>query len=120
MAGDAPGLVVVPWYATAFRADRFEVALAEIAPVALRYGATEYSVIRSRDDRYRFQQVSAFPGRVAWERYWYGPEFQEFRATYTSWYQVPIVYEWQDLVVHGAIQPAEETEAEQQQSSAAG
>ena len=32
------------------RADALETALAEIAPLALRYGATEYSVYRSRDE----------------------------------------------------------------------
>ena len=116
MAEDVPGLVSIPWYATAFRADRLELALAEIAAIALRYGATEYSVLRSRDDRYRFQQIAAFPGKLAWERYWYGPEFEDFRARYTSWYQVPVVYEWQDLVAHGALQPAEDTAAEQEQA----
>ena len=30
----------VPWYATGFRGDQLEAALQEIAPVALRYGAT--------------------------------------------------------------------------------
>jgi hypothetical protein len=34
------GLIHIPWYATLFRGDRFEQALAEIAPVAMRYGAT--------------------------------------------------------------------------------
>ena len=41
MAGgpSKPGTVIIPWYATGFRADAFEAALNEIAPVALRYGA---------------------------------------------------------------------------------
>jgi hypothetical protein len=115
MAGraDIPGVVRVDWYATAFRPDRLEPALAEIADVSLRYGATEYSVYRSRDDRYRFTQFSHFPNRVSWERYWYGREFSDFRAHYAGWYQIPLVYEWQDLVAHGAVQPAEEEQAEQ-------
>ena len=34
------GSVIIPWYATGFRADSFEEALNEAAAVALRYGAT--------------------------------------------------------------------------------
>ena len=33
------GTVIVPWYATGFRADSFEAALNEVAATALRYGA---------------------------------------------------------------------------------
>mgnify|MGYP003491537262 CR=1 FL=1 len=34
------GVVNIPWYSTLFRGDQFEVALREIAPICLRYGAT--------------------------------------------------------------------------------
>ncbi len=46
MAGgdDKPGIVYVPWYATVFRKDSFAAAVAEVAPIALRYGATQYQV----------------------------------------------------------------------------
>ena len=54
------GTVIVPWYATGFRADGFEEALGEAAAVALRYGASSYGVYRARDDRYKFQQLAAF------------------------------------------------------------
>jgi len=40
----AAGVVQIPWYATLFRGDKFEAALREIAPVAMRYGATDYVV----------------------------------------------------------------------------
>ncbi len=98
-------LVHVPWYATVFRGDRLQDALAEIAPVALRYDATAYEVHRAREDRYRFLQTAAFDDQVAWERYWYGPEFIEWRARYTSCYQVPVVYGWHDLVTAGSFTP---------------
>jgi hypothetical protein len=115
MAGDdTPGVVFIPWYATGFRADRLELALADISEVSLRYGATEHSVYRSRDDRYRFLHVLKFPNRLSWQRYWYGPEFSDFRTEHSGWFQIPVVYEWQDLVVHGAVQPASETESQQQ------
>ena len=58
------GVVHIPWYATVFRGDRFEVALEEIAPLALRYGATEYAIYRSRDDAYKFLQLATFEEQV--------------------------------------------------------
>jgi hypothetical protein len=99
------GIVLIPWYATVWRGDRLEAAVEEIAPVALRYGATEYEVLRSREDRYRMRQTAGFERKIDFERYWYGPEFEAFRAEYASWYQVPIVYEWYERTVRGALEP---------------
>jgi len=56
----AAGVVHIPWYATVFRGDKFELAMHEIAPVAARYGATDYRVYRQRDDPYRFLQMATF------------------------------------------------------------
>jgi len=103
------GVVQVPWYATGFRGDELEAALAGIAPVALRYGATAYSVYRFRDDRYKFLQTAQFEDKMDWERYWSGPEFIDFRAMCSSWYQVPVVYGWSDLVVRGSIPASHES-----------
>jgi quinol monooxygenase YgiN len=97
------GSVHVPWYATGFRGDALEAALGEIAPLALRYGATSYHVFRMRDDRYKFLQVATFPDKAAWERYWAGPEFTRWRAVNSSYYQVPVVYGWADNVVEGSL-----------------
>ncbi len=68
------GTVIVPWYATGFRGDGFEEALNEVAAVALRYGASSYTVYRAKDDRYRFQQLAHFDNHADWERFWDGPE----------------------------------------------
>jgi hypothetical protein len=97
------GVVQIPWYATAFRGDKFEVALEHIAPVALRYGATDYRVYRNRDDRYKFTQMATFEDKLDFERYWYGEEFSAWRTDFSSWFQVPIVYTWSDLVLVGGI-----------------
>jgi hypothetical protein len=102
MAGG--GVVFIPWYATGFRADGLADALGEIAPVALRYGATDYAVYRSRDDRYKFMQTATFEDGVDFDRYWYGPEFSRFRTRHSSWYQVPVLYYWNDQVAAGAIE----------------
>ena len=97
------GVVNIPWYATLFRGDAFEVALREIAPLALRYGATDYEVMRSNDDRYRFFQFAHFEEKADWELYWYGQEFRTWRADYSSWYQVPLVYSFFNRVIAGAL-----------------
>jgi hypothetical protein len=97
------GTVIVPWYATGFRADGFEAALNEVAATALRYGASTYDVYRSRDDRYRFQQLATFEEKLDWERYWEGDEMVYFRARHSSWYQVPVLYGWWDHTAGGAI-----------------
>jgi quinol monooxygenase YgiN len=97
------GVVNIPWYSTVFRGDKFELALREIAPVSLRYGATDYEVMRSNEDRYRFFHFSHWPDKADWERYWYGPEFIDWRADYSSWYQVPLVYSFFDRVIAGAL-----------------
>ncbi len=99
------GTVIVPWYATGFRANEFEPALGEAAATALRYGASSYAVYRARDDRYKFQQLAAFEEYLDWERYWEGPEMIHFRATHSSWYQVPVLYGWWDLSTSGAVEP---------------
>ena len=96
-------VVHIPWYATFFRDDRFAVALMEIAPVALRYGASDYHVYRSRDDRYRFLQLASFAEKGDFERYWFGREFSDWRADYASWFQVPVVYSWFDRVIAGEL-----------------
>ena len=101
----AAGVVHIPWYATVFRGDKFQQALEIIAPMALRYGATEYEVHRSRDDRYKFLQMATFEDKLDWERYWYGDEFSAWRSDYSSWYQVPVVYSPTVLVASGRIGP---------------
>jgi hypothetical protein len=95
--------VHIPWYATGFRGDKLEAALAEVAPIALRYGATHYAVYRSHDDRYKFSQVADFKNKTDWVRYWDGPEMTRFRTMSSSWYQVPVLYQPNDIVAEGSM-----------------
>jgi hypothetical protein len=81
----------IGWYATGFRGDSFAEALQEIAPVALRYGATEWAVYRAIDDRYKFQQMATFESKAAGDLYWNSPDFSAWRTRYSSWFQVPVV-----------------------------
>jgi hypothetical protein len=102
MAGPSKGGVVhIPWYATGFRHDAFAEALAAFAPVVMRYGATEYQVFRSRDDRYKFLQTATFESKLDWERFWEGEEAITFRVNHQGWYQVPLLYVWNDRIAQG-------------------
>ena len=73
----------------------------------MRYGARTYAVHRFRDDRYKFLQTAEFETKLDFERYWHGPEFTDFRVLCSSWYQVPVLYSWADLVVEGTLEPEE-------------
>ena len=97
------GIVYVPWYATVFRGDKLSAMVAEIAPTALRYGATGYAVHRNRDDAYKILQMATFEHKLDWDRYWNGPEFVHFRAAAQGLFQVPILYSWNDLVIEGHL-----------------
>ncbi len=98
-------LVWVSWYATVLRQHTFAAEVARIAPVALRYNATEYRVHVNNDDRYKITQMSWFERKSDWYRYWDGPEMIEFRARNSGHYQIPIGYAWADEIAAGALGP---------------
>jgi hypothetical protein len=100
------GVVHIPWYATMLRQETFAQAVAEAAPLALRYGATQYAVHRSRDDRYKILQMVWFEDKADWYRYWEGPEMIAFRRRHAGHYQIPIAYIWHDELTSGALGPA--------------
>lgn len=99
------GTVIVPWYATGFRANSFEAALNEVAAAALRYGADSYAVYRAQDDRYKFQQLASFAEHLDWDRYWEGAEMTSFRVRHSSWYQVPVLYGWWNRTAGATLVP---------------
>jgi hypothetical protein len=108
----AAGVVHIDWYATVLRQERFAQEVAYVASLALRYGATAYSVHRSRDDRYKIMHMSWFETKQDWYRYWDGPEMIEFRRRNMGRYQIPITYVWYDELAAGELGPEVETEAE--------
>ena len=99
------GVMWVKWYATTLRQESFAEAVAEVAPIALRYGATRYSVQRSLDDRYRIMQMAWFARSDDWYRYWDGPEMIEFRARHSAHYQILIDYGWYEEIAVGEMGP---------------
>jgi hypothetical protein len=106
------GVMWVQWYSTVLRQEAFARSVAEVAPVALRYGAFKYAVYVNQDDRYRITQMTWCETRDAWYRYWDGPEMIEFRARNSGRYQIPIVYYWHDEIAAGELGPEVPTEAE--------
>jgi hypothetical protein len=102
------GVVHIPWYATLFRHESFGQAVARMAPLALRYGATRYSVQRSLDDRYKILHMTWFESKEDWYRFWDSPELTEFRARHSGHFQIPVVYVWHDELISGELGPSVE------------
>jgi hypothetical protein len=95
--------VHVPFYATAFRKEDLAAALDQIGAISPRYGARSWAVYQSHDDLYKLLLVVEFDTKHEWERYWYGEEFQSMRAACSGWYQVPLLYSWNDIVGSGSL-----------------
>jgi len=108
----ASGVVHLPFYATGFRGDDLEAALEQIAPISLRYGARRHEVFRSRDDRYKFLLSLEFDSKHDWDAFWFGEEFTDMRASCSGWFQVPLLYAWQDLVTSGEVREPAAAERE--------
>jgi hypothetical protein len=99
------GVVHIPWYATIGRQDALAADVVAAAPLAMRYGATQYSVHRSDDDRYKILQMVWFESKDDWYRYWDGPEMIELRRRNAGQYQVPLLYVWHEEIAAGALGP---------------
>ena len=99
----AYGVVHLPWYATGFRGDDLEAALAQLAPISMRFGATRYEVFRARDDRYKFLLSMEFDSHGEWDAFWFGEEFTDWRMSCSSWFTVPLLYVWNDVVIRGGV-----------------
>ena len=99
------GVVAVEWYATVLRQDSLAAELAAVTPLSLRYGASQYAVHVSRDDRYKIRQMLWFEDKRDWYRFWEGAEMNEFRRRNAGRYQVLINYAWHDEIAAGALGP---------------
>lgn len=97
------GTIHIPWYSTGFRGDTLEKALLDVTATCVRYGASEWALHRSRDDRYKFLQIVHFEDKLDFERWWQGSEMVEFRTIASGWYQIPLLYTPHDLVGEGRV-----------------
>ena len=101
----AGGVIHVDWYATVLRQESFAAEVARVAPLSLRYGATQYAVHVSRDDRYKISLMAWFESKPDWYSFWEGREMIEFRRRHAGHYQIPISYVWHDELVAGTLGP---------------
>jgi hypothetical protein len=99
------GVVHIEWYATVLRQEMFAAEVVAAAPLALRYGATQYAVHRNHDDRYAITQMAWFESHREWYRYWESPEMIEFRRRNSGKFQIPITYVWHEELAAGALGP---------------
>jgi hypothetical protein len=97
-----PGVVEIAWVANPFRGDAFEEAWAPSAEAVLKYGASGYLFLRSKEDRLRFTQLAFFETKLDFERYWYSEEIAAARALAVGLYQVPVLPEWHSVVGAGS------------------
>jgi hypothetical protein len=99
------GVVHIPWYATILRQDSMAEEIAAIAPIAMRYGATKYSVHVSREDRYEILQMAWFESKDDWYRYWEGPEMVALRRRNSGRYQILVLPVWHEEITCGTLGP---------------
>ena len=96
----------IQWYATLFRGDMFADAVAEIAaPVSLKYGATRYTVQRSRDDITGSSSRSGSPPRTTGTATGKDRRCASSALVTPGKYQVPITYVWHDEYAAGGAAP---------------
>jgi hypothetical protein len=90
------------FYAVALRGDDVEAALGQLAPISGRYGASHWSVFRSADDRYKFLLTADFADKMDFQKFWYGPEAEEFKVAMQGSYQNPVIYVPHTIPVQGS------------------
>ena len=104
---NSSGIVAgVPCIVTPFRGDKFEAHWLPVAEAALDYGATGWALLRSKEGGLDFTQLAFMPSKLDFERYWYGDDFNDWRRDFSSWYQVPVIYTWNDMVFQGSLEHA--------------
>ena len=104
--------VTIPFYATGLRGNDLGALLERTARHAVRYGAVRTSAYRSQEDAYAFLLVLHFDEKGDWQRFWHSDEFVATRTEGASWFQKPLQYEMNEILVdeaapgHGAVAPA--------------
>ena len=103
MAGAPTAVVEIAWTANPFRGDRFQEHWQPAAEAALKYGASAYALLRSREDQAKFTQLAFFESKLDFERYWYSEEISNARAEAAGLFQIPVLPVWHTVVATGEL-----------------
>jgi hypothetical protein len=103
---DVATMVVVKWVANPWRGDKFEDAWLGPSEAVLKYGATDWALLRSSDGRLDFTQLALFPNKSDWDRYWYSEEIAEARALASGLFQVPVLPTFHEVRGVGSLDPS--------------
>jgi quinol monooxygenase YgiN len=93
----------IDWHVTPFRADRWREIWEPALDRALAFGARASYLTRSEDDPLHFRQVSVWPDREDFERYWASDDLSAMREAAMSYYHKPIVTGWFSMVAEAAV-----------------
>jgi hypothetical protein len=107
MAKDEGGVVEIKWVINPFRGDDFEAAWRPYAEAVLRYGATAWALLRSKEDHLLFAQFAVFESKLEFERYWQSDEISEARTRINGLYSVPVLPAWHSVSGSGQLVPEE-------------
>jgi hypothetical protein len=100
---DAGGVVEIEWVANLFRGDDFEAVWTPSAEAVLRYGATGWAFLRSKEDIQHFKQLAVFESKLDFDRYWASEEIVEARANAAGLFQLPVAPIWHVVVGSGML-----------------
>lgn len=88
----------IDWHVTPFRAERWYGLWRPAIERAASYGAVVSYLIRTEADPLHFQQVSVWPTRGDFERYWASDEIATLRQSAMAYYHKPVLPEWATVV----------------------
>ena len=103
MAKDEGGVIEISWMANPFRGDDFELIWTPAAEAVLRYGATQWVLLRSKEDHLKFTQYAAFASKLDFDRYWQSDEIAQVRARLAGFFQLPVLPVWHEAVGSGTL-----------------
>jgi hypothetical protein len=95
--------IVINWVANPFRAEKFLELWLPAAEAVLKYGATDWALVRSGDDPQKFDQWGLFADKTDFDRYWYSEEISDYRTQANGLFLVPLLPVWYTVEGTGSI-----------------
>jgi hypothetical protein len=89
---------VIDWHVHPFRAERWLEAWEPAAARALAFGASSWSLVRSKEDPLHFRQTAVWKDRTDFDRYWFSEELTRAREQVMNLYNKPLNADWYTLL----------------------